>query len=184
MKSLTLLLTDAVFSDASREAAKHGTRPEEICSLVLTDHFRGGDRPATGETKAQETGVVSRLTAQADQGFRVADHFEGYPDLSVEIAQAIVDQALKLPKVSAVRKTRGIAFRPRFLHLEYLVSYRGTPGVVVSVYGEPKSFVDPGRVLRPGRKSYSRARILNREQLRQFLPFVRQAYERRYGKVE
>jgi hypothetical protein len=92
-----------------------------------------------------------------------------------------VDEALRLPNVTAFRNNRGIGIKPNFIFIEYLVSQRGTPGIVASFYGEPHRFKDPEKVLYSGRGTYSRARIEDASRLAYVLPFIRQAYELKYG---
>ncbi|MDQ2949565.1 MAG: hypothetical protein M3Y27_27115, partial [Acidobacteriota bacterium] len=68
--------------------------------------------------------------------------------------------------------------------LDYLISIRGIPGIVVSFYGGPNDFQDPDGKLARGRKSYRTGRIHNADELAYFLPFLRQSFERRYGQIE
>jgi hypothetical protein len=97
---------------------------------------------------------------------------------SIELTQAFIDEALKLPGVLVHKQKRSLIFSPRFVFVDYPISTRGKkdPGLVVSFYGERKDFDDPRGILYPGRKSYSRMRILSDDDLSDSFRFLRQAY--------
>ena len=119
--------------------------------------------------------------------FVVSDRFSGFPQRSIQYAQRIVSEAIKIPGVIPSdygqkngRKT-GIAFKPNFLMIEALLQRKS--GVRVSLYGRPHRFTSPPADLRPGRGTYSRIVVDDDEELEQFLPLIRQAYELKLGPV-
>jgi hypothetical protein len=186
MKTLgDILLPDSTFDSVAELAQQYGSTPQHLCATILADFFGVEAPPLPAALLSRKPAIpISSESAVPGAPFNVAEHFPAYPRMSVKLAQQFVDEATKLPDVCAEKRGRGVGFEPRFAQIEYLVSFRGTPGIVVSLYGKPKEFDDPLRLLTPDRKSYSRARILDPEQLKYFLPFLKQAYERRYGKVE
>jgi hypothetical protein len=125
--------------------------------------------------------VVKQLKRALISMFAVNFAREGFPRESISFAQAIVDEASKLPQVSAARRKRGIGFAPNFLRIEYLRSQGGRSGVKVSLYGSPSRFAGAPSSLRAGRGTYSRILIENDQQLKNFLPLVPQAYQLRCG---
>jgi hypothetical protein len=181
MQQMCLLISNPTHDGAVELAKQHGCTPEHVCATILADFF-GGDAPQLPSFRSpRPSGPIS---TESNPNFNVAEHFAGYPRMSVQLAQHLVDEATKLPDVCAFKRGRGVGFRPRFAQIEYLVSFRGRPGIVVSLYGKPTEFNDPQGLLEEDRKSYSRARIHDPEYLDYFLPFLKQAYERRYGKIE
>ncbi len=178
MTEIRLLIADPVRDALAQLALQHQTTIEQIASLILADGLLGG------ETKKVALQEEAHAASKASSTFKVSEHFQGYPFASIALAQGFVDAATKLPAVVAFKKNRGVSFRPRFATLDYLISIRGIPGIVVSFYGGPNDFQDPDGKLARGRKSYRTGRIHNADELAYFLPFLRQSFERRYGQIE
>ncbi len=111
--------------------------------------------------------------------FDVSREFVGFPKRSIEYAQRVVEEALKLPRVVPRRFKNGISFKPNFLLIEALLQRKS--GIRVGLYGEPTVFSEAPESLGPGRGSYSRIVVTNDQQLEKLLPLVRQAYEHRYA---
>ena len=112
--------------------------------------------------------------------FNVGDEFRGLPRFSIEAAQAVVDEALKLANVRAFRNNRGIGFEPNFVFIEYLHE-RAPGGVGLSFYGGPErhhnSLILTGRT-----DSYSRAIVRSQAELQSVLPHVCKAYGFKFGR--
>jgi len=112
--------------------------------------------------------------------FSVRDHFRGLPQHSVDFAQAIVDEALKISGVRAFKSNRGVGLEPNFVFIEYLRE-RAPGGIGLSFYGGPERHQN--KIIRDGRTpSYSRALIGTPAELQSVLPHVRKAYGLKFGK--
>lgn len=179
MKTLALLLSDPVYDFAAMEAKKQGVEVATLCSVLLAEHFTTVDM---SQPRSGGTNPLPNHAKGVNGHFDVAAHFPGYPRRSIEFAQSFVDEAMKFQHVCAFKNKRGIGIKPNFTFVEYLVSHRGTPGIVVSFYGEPHQYDDPEKVLYPGRRSYSRTRIEDSTRLSYVLGFIRKAHELKYGK--
>ena len=190
MKVITVPIPDRAHKEAESLAKMSGLDVGALCGTILADHFLNG--PSFGPRRSAKSPQLKRTTANGTrQSGSAGIHLDvamifsgkGYPADSIRFAQAVVDEALKLPGVSAREHNRGIAFQPNFLWIEYLRSQGGKIGIKVSLYGSPSRFVGAPKSLGAGRGTYSRTLIETDEQLRQFLPLVRQAYEFRCGPV-
>jgi hypothetical protein len=119
--------------------------------------------------------------------FDVSESFPGFPRRSIQYAQRIVNEAIKISDVvpSEYRQKNGqkigIAFRPNFLMIEALLQRKS--GIRVSLYGEPNRFNEKPSSLGRGRGRYSRIVVKSDEDLQKLLPLVRQAYELRLGRA-
>jgi hypothetical protein len=118
-------------------------------------------------------------------GFYVSESFAGFPHRSIQYAQRIVDEAIKISGVVASEYKQkngqkiGISFKPNFLMIEALLQRKS--GIRVSLYGEPHRFTDKPSSLGRGRGRYSRIVVKTDEDLEKLLPLVRQAYELKLG---
>jgi hypothetical protein len=119
--------------------------------------------------------------------FDVSESFPGFPRRSIQYAQRIVNEAIKIPGVvpSEYRQKNGqkigISLRPNFLMIEALLQRKS--GIRVSLYGEPDRFSEKPSSLGRGRGRYSRIVVKTDEDLEKLLPLVRQAYELKLGPV-
>lgn len=118
-------------------------------------------------------------------GFDVSESFAGFPHRSIQYAQRIVNEAIKISGVVASEYRQkngqkvGIAFKPNFLMIEALLQRKS--GIRVSLYGEPDRFNDKPSSLGRGRGRYSRIVVKSDDDLKKLLPLVRQAYELKLG---
>lgn len=162
-------LSDVAAAAARKEAQLVDLEVSALLSGVLHDHFSRKDPDLTQD-------LTSPL-ASLDGDFSIERAFPKYPARSVELTQAFIDEALKFPGVSIHKQKRSLIFNPRFVFVDYPISTRGDePGLVVSFYGAREHFDDPRGVLKAGRKSYSRMRILSDDDLADSFRFLRQAY--------
>ncbi len=152
------------------DAARLGVESGFVCIKILTDHY-------------DQSLSASALSDASSNRFNVNEAFRDYPPQTKKLTQRFVDEVIKMPGVQAFKKNRSIVFSPRFVHVDYPISSRGdTPGLVTSFYGKLDQFFDPRGLLKPARNSYMRARITNDEDLDYCIPFIAEAYERRFGK--
>ncbi len=174
MKTLTVLLPEPVEKLVECEAAAKGVDPAALCASVLTEHFLSTSA-ATRETSAQpEKKGGEQMT------FNVRDNFRGLPQYSIDFAQAIIDEAFKIPGVRAFKSNRGVGLDPNFVFIEYLRE-RAPGGIGLSFYGGPERHQNS--LIRDGRTpSYSRAIIRTAAELQSVLPNVRKAYGFKFGK--
>lgn len=114
----------------------------------------------------------------------VAEYFPNYPGDSVRWAQALTDEGLRIPQVTAAKQKREIVFWPPFFRISYLVSFRRgrrPPACVIALYGNPTDFHDPKGLLKTGPKSYSGMRVESDEDLEYARPLISAAFRLRYG---
>jgi hypothetical protein len=190
MKILTLALPESVARLVDREAASKRVDPASLCATILSEFFLSAPVPASLELSKHElrgeaqmgTPEVTRATQTVGTdaiGFNVRDNFPGVPSRSVELAQDIVNEALKLPGVRAFPNNRGIGFEPNFVFIEYLHE-RAPGGVMLSLYGGSGRHRNP--LIKAGRTdSYSRALVHTQAELLSVLPHVRKAFQLKFG---
>lgn len=174
MKTLTILLPDPLRRAVECEATKKGVDPAALCASILIEHFLStyASNVDTPHSPDQEAGEPMT--------YNVADDFRGLPQYSVDFAQVIVNEALKIPGVRVFKSNRGIGFEPNFVFIEYLRE-RAPGGIGLSFYGGPERHQN--KLIRDGRTlSYSRALIRTPTELRSVLPHVRKAYGLKFGK--
>lgn len=190
MKSLQVVLPDAVFARAEDEAKREGLEVGALCSALLADLLLGARQRHAGLAPAPVVVASIATPRVADQEdvallaktFDVAAAFPDYPRESVSLAQAFVDEALKYGNSQAFKTDKGVGIKPNFAFVEYLRLRPGTPGIGVSLYGNRDQFPKVSDLLIKGRTpSYSRARISNAAELKRVLPLIREAYRLRFG---
>jgi hypothetical protein len=174
MKTLTVLLPDPVGQVVECEATTKGVDAAALCASVLAEHFLSSSLSNPAISRVQKNKGAEQL------GFRVADSFRGLPQYSVEFAQTIVDEALRITGVRAFKSNRGVGFQPNFVFIEYLRE-RAPGGIGLSFYGGPERHQN--KLIREGRTpSYSRALVRTPTELQSILPHVRKAYGFRFGR--
>ena len=182
MRTLTVLLPNLVIEKISAEAAKQRVDISALCSGVLAEHFLAGQEVIM-ETNAQAPSQPrpSETTAQSGD-FNVRKHFSNFPARSVELAQRFVDEALKIPNVSAFRafSGRGVGIKPNFVFVEYLQK-RAPGGVAVSFYGGPEKH-SHARLVAGRNPNYSRAVVTTTDELNSLLREIGRSYELKYGR--
>jgi hypothetical protein len=171
-------------AESAEPSSEDGLNPEGFQPRMVTGFVRENEHwmLTLEEIKPDLFKVVGegRSGQWEDARFDVSRAFVGFPKRSIEYAQRVVDEALKLPRVIAQRfKKNGISFKPKFLFIEALLQRKS--GIRVSLYGEPTDFAGPPGALRPGRGSYSRIVVTSDLDLEGLLPLVRQAYEHRFA---
>jgi hypothetical protein len=175
MKMFTVPLPDPIARLIECEAATRGVDTTALCASVLVENFLPKDI-----TKPEVSGPLERQEVQQQDGFRVGQYFRGLPQRSIDFAQAIVDEALKLTGVRAFRSNRGVGFEPNFVFIEYLRE-RTPGGIGLSLYGGPDHHNN--NLIRDGRTaSYSRALIRTPAELSLVIPHVRKAFALKFGK--
>jgi hypothetical protein len=127
--------------------------------------------------------------ADADPGlvplakFSVAGNFEGYPKRSIDFAQSVLDEVKKLKSVNVAREKNGIKIEPNFVWIEYLLKRSGRFGIRVSFYNRKKVIMKAAPdLMNAGFGSYCRCLVESTEVLKQIRPFIRKAYELKFGK--
>jgi hypothetical protein len=186
MKQLSINLPEKVAEHFEHEAKRSGISTSEFCQNWVTDHWINDHIAPPTQARSDSTFFRRLPKENANQkrdgrSFEVAHEFPRYPRKSQEYAQQVVDEALKLPGVTAQRSNRGIGitFKPNFISIEYL--RKRTPGIELSL-GAPHDKLDAPPQIKKGRtNSYSRILIDNDELLMQSLPLVRQVYELHEG---
>lgn len=174
MKTLTVLLPEPVEKLVECEAAAKGVDPAALCASVLTEHF------LSTSSSTREAPVPPEKRKGEQMIFNVRDHFRGLPQYSVDFAQGIVDEALRISGVRAFKSNRGVGLDPNFVFIEYLHE-RVPGGIGLSFYGGPERHQN--KLIRDGRTpSYSRAIIRTPAELQSVLPNVRKAYGFKFGK--
>ncbi len=186
MKKITLSIPDYAFHHAAAKARREGIDLASYCAAVLADQVAPTGLLVSTVEQALDSKSESR---DVDHKFDVARHFPRFPKGSIELAQAFVDEALKLPappgysRVSATRSRRGIAIDPNFVFIEYLMSQGGTVGISASFYGGPARHGN-NSIVTKGRGTYGRARIRTKADLAAATPHIRKAYELRFGDID
>ena len=100
--------------------------------------------------------------------------FVGFPSFSIEVTEAIVNEAQKCNARPFKRSKRAIGFEPNAVEIEN-VGQRLPGGVSLSLYGGPERYNH--KLIKPGRTtSYSRAKIETRSDLDAILPIIRKAF--------
>jgi hypothetical protein len=181
MQTLTVIIPDHVHNLVSVEAAKRNVNAAALCSGIIAEHFLD----QSGESIIRDDGADSlpkpALRGESSDPFDVRGQFPGYPKLSVELAQGVVNEALRMPntrasKADGVNGSTGIAFTPNFVFIQYLQK-REPGGIMVSFYGPPHRH-GPG--MKRGQGNYSRIKILSGEKLTAILPEIRLAYKLKF----
>lgn len=190
MRTIQLVLPDAIFAQAEAEARGQGLDITMLCSTLLADLLLS-DRRGSVQSRAHLRSNPSQDTNSSRTGepasgpvreFDVAAAYPGYPRESVALAQAFIDEALKYGNAKAFKTEKGVGVEPNFAFVEYLRSRRNSPGICVSLYGNRKQFHEATDLLTKGRTpSYSRASIGNSAELRRVLPLIREAYSLKLG---
>ncbi len=166
MKTLTVLLPEPVERLVECEAAAKGVDPAALCASILAEHF-------LASASTREAPVPPERKGEEQMTFSVRDHFRGLPQYSVDFAQEIVNEALKISGVRAFKSNRGVGLEPNFVFIEYLRE-RAPGGIGLSFYGGPERH--QSKLIREGRTpSYSRALIRAPTELQSVLPHVRKA---------
>jgi hypothetical protein len=174
MKTLTVLLPEPVEKLVGYEAAAKGVDPAALCASILAEHF------LSASIQTRESAVPPEEKGEEQMTFSVRDHFPGLPQYSVDFAQAIVNEALKVSGARAFKSNRGVGIEPNFVFIEYLRE-RAPGGIGLSFYGGPERHQN--KLIRDGRTpSYSRALIGTPTELQSVLPHVRKAYAFKFGK--
>jgi hypothetical protein len=175
MRTQKILLPDVVDELVLAEAVRQKVGPAAICSGIIAEHFLNLSKKVAATPLSVRPDPPQRTEPSGT--FDVRKHFPDYPNASVELAQAFVDQALKIPGIKAFKADsgRGIGIEPNFVFVEYLQkSWPG--GIGVSFYGSPGKHAHRG--LRPGRNpNYSRSTARTLDELKPLLAEIRQSYE-------
>jgi hypothetical protein len=159
-------------------AAASNIDPATLCSGIVAEHFLGQRRNAGEHTNIPDPSEKETTTRSSQTMFDVRKHFPKRPTLSVQLAQELVDAALRIPGTGVLPWNRGIRFEPNFVHIQYLQK-RQPGGIGVSFYGKPESH--RCAALRPGRNpNYSWTVVRTREEMSRVLPEVRRAYELKF----
>jgi hypothetical protein len=183
MRAQTILLPDVVDDLLLAEAMRQKVGPAAICSGIIAEHFLNLSKKSAGSPQPVSSSPQPdppRRTAPS-RAFDVQKHFPDYPSASIELAQAFVDEALKIPGIKAFKAEsgRGIGIEPNFVFVEYLQkSWPG--GIGVSFYGSPDKHRHSG--LRPGRNpNYSRSTARTLDKLKPLLAEIGRSYELKRG---
>ena len=130
MRTLTVLLPEPVEKLAEHEAAAKGVDPAALCASILSEHF------LSASASTRETSAPPEKKGEEQMTYSVRDQFRGLPQYSVDFAQAIVDEALKISDVRAFKSNRGVGLEHNFVFVEYLRE-RAPGGIGLSFYGGP-----------------------------------------------
>jgi hypothetical protein len=185
MKKLAINLPENVATYFEEEARRIGISPSEFCQNWVTDHWIndhiGRPKPTRKDAATFQNLPKTNGHLRSCGAFDVAIEFPRYPRKSQEYAQQVVNEALKLPGVTARKSNRGIGitFTPNFISIEYL--RKRTPGIELSL-GAPRARLNALPGIKKGRtNSYSRIQIDDDQLLAQSLPLIREVYEVRQG---
>lgn len=174
MKTVTIVLPDAVVQRLVVEATRKRVDIATLCSAVVGEHFLNLDTTSSFVREAE-----SRTVARAGNKFDVRTHFPGHPLLSTELAQRFVDEALKLPRTTAFASERGVGIEPNFVFVEYLLK-RHPGGIGVSFYGSADKL--GASSLRLGRNpNYSRSVVYGEHDLKPLLALIPRSYQLKLG---
>ncbi len=185
MKTLTILLPDAVSQMLHAEAKRQNIDAVTLCSGLVAEHFleQEPETPMLSSVEPHKSQTVSTLSSGPFK-FDVWKYFPDYPGLSIRLAQQFVDEALTFPGTRAFKPPsgRGVGIEPNFVFVEYLLKRQLPAGIGVSFYGSPSHLNHPG--LTVGRNAnYSRATAHSEEELKSLLPLIRRSYELRFGRT-
>jgi hypothetical protein len=168
-----------------REAQRRKIDAATLCSSIIAEHFLAQN--AASSVSVASPQVTVPLTKQSsppheivdlENVFNVRKKFPEFPTASVEIAQAVVDAALRIPGTTALRWGNGVLFRPNYVHIQYLQK-RGPGGIGVSFYGSPEKHHCPE--LRTGRNpNYSWVVVTSKDILAKILPEIRKAHDLKF----
>jgi hypothetical protein len=179
MRAQKILLPDVVDELVLAEAVRQKVGPAAICSGIIAEHFLNLSKKVAGTPLPLRPDPPQRAAPAG--AFDVRKHFPDHPNASVELAQAFVDEALKIPGIKAFMADsgRGIGIEPNFVFVEYLQkSWPG--GIGVSFYGSPDKHHHTG--LRPGRNpNYSRSTARTADELKPLLGEIIRSYELKRG---
>jgi hypothetical protein len=184
MKTLTILLPDAVNQLVLREAAKQNVDAAALCSGIIAEHFLDA-RDTLAVPRAERPATISGPLHRWEptDTFGVREHFPNCPTRSVELAQEFVNEALKIPGTKAFKDPsgRGIGIKPNFVWIQYLQK-RHPGGIGLSFYGRPQDHLHPS-LLRPGRNpNYSKSIVCTQEGLKPLLEEVKRSHELKFGR--
>lgn len=182
MKTLTVIIPDHVDNLISAEATRRNLNAVALCSGILADHFlgqSGATLVVPEEGKRSPASLPGR--SETSDAFNVGQQFPDYPRKSVELAQRIVDEALRIPNTRAFRSegangSVGVGFDPNFVFIQYLQK-KDPGGIMVSFYGPPSSH---GIVMKRGQGNYSRIKIETVGQLPMIIPEIQLSYRLKF----
>ncbi|MGA9722192.1 MAG: hypothetical protein WBQ86_07060 [Candidatus Binatus sp.] len=200
MKQLKIVLPDAAYLLAEKEAKKLEIEVTAYCANLLIDSLLGVTK--TFATKPDDSGrsaprvPLTRGTTPNGSGPQAANSsgsdfasiFHGYPERSRRYAEAIYDEAMKIPGVTVEsmnprKGEKSVMFRPNFLVIEYLLSKGTRAGIAISLGASRNLYRNPPNDLKAGRtESYSRILIETDEALKKCLPLIRETYDLRYNR--
>jgi hypothetical protein len=183
METMTILLPTQVRQWVAKEAVSRGIDASTLCSGIIAEHFLAdvAHRIEQNRTRGAVPSAPQRSTITNDaysSGFDVRKHFTRYPGISIQLAQAFVDAALKIPGTKAFATDRGVGFEPNFVFILYLRK-KQPGGIGVSFYGGPQQHIYSG--LHIGRNpNYSSAIVATMQELDLMLPDIKRAHDLRF----
>ncbi len=182
MKTLTIVIPDPVNDLVAIEAGRRNVNASALCSGIIAEHFLG--QPEGRIVRDAKTELRSKPTrrTKSSNPFDVSKQFPGYPKQSIDLAQRVVDEALRMPNTTAFRAdgvngSTGVGFVPNFVFIQYLQK-KEPGGIMVSLYGPPHRH---GVGMKRGQGNYSRMKIVTFAQLSEILPEIRLAYKLKFA---
>jgi hypothetical protein len=191
MHLLKIVLSDAAFKAAQSEARLLDIDVSTYCANLLADCLASTSERSLAtdkdESSVQQIPTSQQITKETKETqVNLENAFHAYPDKSRRYAQAICDEALKIPGVTAKFDPRkghkSVMFEPNFLVIEYLLSKGTRAGIAISLGVNKAKYRNPPPEIKDGRtESYSRILIETDDVLQKSLPLVRETFNLRYS---
>ncbi|MFZ0887916.1 MAG: hypothetical protein WA005_05640 [Candidatus Binataceae bacterium] len=190
MQKLTIVLPDAAYSVAEKEARQANIDVSTLCAMKLSDVLIARQNGTSSQGKTATPVLKASIEPHAANRSMSKENltledlravFGSYPEKSRRYAERVFEEVCKFPGVTAKLRPggRGVIFDPNFVSIEYLRRRNG--GVALSLGAPTRRYRNPPESLKRGRtESYSWIMLDSEEALERVSTLLKQTWDFRY----